>query len=63
MSTMDFFTRILEFVLGLVFIVGGLIFIKQSLEAKNLIESALFSLMGVMLGLFLCVTAIMGPPG
>jgi hypothetical protein len=50
------------FVLGLTFIGGGLIFVKQSLDAKNLIESVLFSLMGVMAGLFLIVTAIMGPP-
>jgi hypothetical protein len=50
------------FVLGLTFLGGGLIFVKQSLEAKNLIESVLFSLMGVMAGLFLIVTSIMGPP-
>ncbi len=59
---MDIATRIMCFVLGLTFITGGLIFVKQSLDAKNLIESVLFSLMGVMAGLFLIVTSIMGPP-
>ncbi|HEY9785811.1 MAG TPA: hypothetical protein V6D17_10445 [Candidatus Obscuribacterales bacterium] len=59
----DVATRILSFILGLVFIGGGLIFVKQALDSKNLIESVLFALMGVMTGLFLCVTAVMGPPG
>lgn len=63
MPAMEVFTRILEFIIGLVFIGGGLIFVKQGLESKNLIESVLFALMGVMMGLFLCVTAVMGPPG
>ncbi|MBA3858646.1 MAG: hypothetical protein C0507_17200 [Cyanobacteria bacterium PR.3.49] len=61
-SNFDFASRIMCFVLGLTFLGGGLIFVKQSLDAKNLIESVLFSLMGVMAGLFLIVTAIMGPP-
>lgn len=59
---MDMATRIMCFCVGVTFIIGGLIFVKQSLEAKNLIESVLFSLMGVMAGLFLIVTAVMGPP-
>jgi hypothetical protein len=59
---MDLATRIMCFCVGITFIAGGLIFVKQSLEAKNLIESVLFSLMGVMAGLFLIVTAVMGPP-
>lgn len=60
---LDVATRILSFILGLVFLGGGLVFVKQALDSKNLIESVLFAMMGVVMGLFLCVTAVMGPPG
>jgi hypothetical protein len=51
------------FVVGSVFLGGGLIFVKQSLDdAKNVVESIIFSLMGVMTGLWLCWWAISGIP-
>jgi hypothetical protein len=51
------------FVVGSVFLGGGLVFIKQSLEdAKNVVESVLFALMGVATGLWLCFWALFGIP-
>lgn len=55
--------RIMMFIVGSVFLGGGLLFVKQSLDdSKNVIESVLFSLMGVMTGLLLCFWAIAGIP-
>ncbi|MBI2809430.1 MAG: hypothetical protein HYX67_01170 [Candidatus Melainabacteria bacterium] len=55
--------RIMMFIVGSVFLGGGLLFVKQSLDdAKNVIESVLFALMGVMTGLLLCFWAIAGIP-
>lgn len=48
---------------GLVFITGGGLIAKNSLDAKNLIETALFGLLGVSAGLFLVICALVGPPG
>ncbi len=55
--------RILLFVVGGIFIAAGGRFVKDSLEAKDLIESTLFGLFGVAIGLFCVVVAIIGPPG
>jgi hypothetical protein len=54
--------RVVMFFIGAVFIGGGLVFIKGAFDAKNLIESALFGLLGVATGIFLCVVAIAGAP-
>lgn len=54
--------KVLMIVIGITFIAGGTYIAKCSLEAKNLIESALFGLMGVAVGLFLLITAAVGPP-
>ncbi|HEY9868056.1 MAG TPA: hypothetical protein V6D08_02510 [Candidatus Obscuribacterales bacterium] len=54
--------RVVMFFIGAVFIGGGLVFIKGAFDAKNLIESALFGLLGVATGIFLCVVAITGAP-
>jgi len=55
--------RILMFIIGAVFLGGGLIFIKQAVEgAKNMIESALFGLLGFMAGVWLIWWAIAGIP-
>lgn len=48
---------------GLTFVGGGAYIAKSSLEAKNLIETAIFGLLGVAVGLFLIITSIVGPPG
>ena len=47
---------------GLTFVGGGAYIAKCSLEAKNLIETALFGLMGVAIGLFLIISSLVGPP-
>jgi hypothetical protein len=49
-------------VVGLTFIAGGGFIARNSLEAKNLIETAIFGLLGVGIGIFLVITAICGPP-
>jgi hypothetical protein len=54
--------RVLMFVTGITFIVGGGFIAKSSLEAKNLIETALFGLLGVGMGIFLVICAFCGPP-
>jgi hypothetical protein len=55
--------RILMFIVGSVFLGGGLVFVKQSLDdAKNVVESVLFALMGVATGLWLCFWALFGIP-
>ena len=53
--------RVLMFVIGAIFVGAGGSFVKGALDARNLIESALFGLLGVGIGLFLCVVAIVGP--
>ncbi len=55
--------RVLLFVVGGIFIGAGARFIKDSMEAKDLIESTLFALLGVVIGLFLVGVALVGPPG
>lgn len=50
------------FIVGAIFVGGGLTFVKGAFGAKNLIESALFGLVGVAAGLFLCIVAITGAP-
>lgn len=54
--------RIILFVVGLVFLVAGGRFAKDSLEAKDLIESTLFGLFGVVIGLFCIGIGVFGPP-
>ncbi|HEY9678399.1 MAG TPA: hypothetical protein V6C76_10340 [Drouetiella sp.] len=55
--------RIMMLIVGSVFLGGGLLFVKQSLDdSKNVIESVLFALMGVVTGLLLCFWAIGGIP-
>ncbi|HEY9790800.1 MAG TPA: hypothetical protein V6D22_10400 [Candidatus Obscuribacterales bacterium] len=58
-----FLDRFLMAVVGLTFIAGGGFIAKNSLEAKNLIETALFGLLGVGIGIFLIISAVCGPPG
>ena len=56
--------RILMFITGSVFVAGGGIFAVQSFEdAKNVFESLIFTMMGVAVGLALCVWSFTGPPG
>jgi hypothetical protein len=53
---------VLMVVVGVVFVAGGAYLSYCSLGAKNMIESAMFGLMGVTVGLFLIATAFFGPP-
>jgi hypothetical protein len=53
---------LLMIVIGLVFVAGGSYLAYCSLGAKNMIEAAMFGLMGVAIGLFLIATAFFGPP-
>ena len=62
-SHVEVYERILEFIVGAVFVVGGGIIVKNALDSKNLVETALFGLLGVATGLFLCVCGICGAPG
>lgn len=55
-------SRVLMFLVGITFVGGGTYIAKSSLEAKNMLESAMFGLMGVAIGLFLLICAIAGPP-
>ena len=55
--------RILEFIVGVVFVLGGGFIAKNALDAKNMIETALFGLLGVSAGLFLLICCFLGPPG
>jgi hypothetical protein len=55
--------RIMMFLVGVTFIGGGAFIAKNSLDAKNLIETALFGLLGVGVGIFLLISACFGPPG
>jgi hypothetical protein len=54
--------RILMVLVGVTFIGGGGLIAKSSLEAKNLIETALFGLFGVGVGIFLVIAGVFGPP-
>lgn len=54
--------RILYLIIGLAFLSGGGYIAKSSLDAKNMIESALFGLLGVGTGIFLIICALIGPP-
>ncbi|HEY9773419.1 MAG TPA: hypothetical protein V6C81_06380 [Planktothrix sp.] len=55
--------RVMMFIVGAVFLGGGLIFVKQAFDdSKNVIESVLFALMGVGTGIWLCLWALMGIP-
>lgn len=52
------------FVVGVVFVFGGSVICKQAFEdAKNVLESTVFGLGIVAVGLLLCVWSIFGPPG
>jgi hypothetical protein len=53
---------ILMFIVGLVFVLGGSYLSYCALGAKNMIEAAMFGLMGVAIGLFLIATTFFGPP-
>jgi hypothetical protein len=55
--------RVLMAAVGLTFLAGGGFIARCSLDAKNLIETALFGLLGVGIGIFLIVAALCGPPG
>ncbi len=55
--------RILMAIVGITFLAGGLFIAKNALDAKNLMETAWFGLLGVATGLFLLISAICGPPG
>jgi hypothetical protein len=51
------------FIVGTVFLGGGLIFVKQSLDdAKNVVESVMFAMMGIAAGIWLCFWAVSGIP-
>jgi len=51
------------FIVGAVFLGGGLTFLKHSLDdSKNFIESALFSMLGILAGIWLCLWAVFGIP-
>ena len=55
--------RIMMLIVGSVFLGGGLVFVKQAFDdAKNVIESVLFALMGVATGLWLIWWALTGIP-
>ena len=55
--------RILMLSVGAIFILGGAIIARGALDAKNLIESSLFGLLGIGVGIFLVIAAFCGPPG
>lgn len=57
-----FIDRLLMIIVGLTFVLGGGYIAKNSLDAKNLMETALFGLLGVAAGLFLLIAAVCGPP-
>lgn len=56
--------NVLMFVVGTVFLGGGIIMAKQAFEdAKNFLEAVTFGVLGAALGLALCIWAIFGCPG
>lgn len=60
---MEIAEKILQLIIGVVFILGGGYIARASLDAKNMIESALFGLLGVTVGLFLVIVVFCGAPG
>lgn len=59
---MTFLEQCLMVVIGLIMIAGGGFIARGALDSKNLIETALFGLIGVGTGLFLIICAFCGPP-
>ncbi len=55
--------RFLTLVVGITCIAGGAYLCRGSMDAKNLIQSAIFGLLVIAVGLFLTYTAFAGPPG
>ena len=55
--------KILQFIVGITFIYGGIYISKSALESKNMIESCVFGLLGVMVGFFLLSVVFCGAPG
>lgn len=53
---------IMMFIVGVTFIIGGGAITKNSLDSKNLIETALFGLLGLGTGIFLVICAFCGAP-
>lgn len=52
------------FIVGSVFVFGGSVICRDAFEdAKNVLESTIFGLMIVGVGLALCIWAFTGPPG
>ena len=58
-----FIERLLMFIVGVTFICGGGMIARGALESKNLIDTSLFGLLGIGVGIFLVISAICGPPG
>ncbi len=55
---------IIMFIVGSVFVYGGAVICRQAFEdAKNVLESTIFGLGIVGVGLALCIWAFTGPPG
>jgi len=60
----DFLQRVLMFTIGSVLVGGGLTFTFQSMDGQRAaFQGALFGIMWIVLGLYLCVWTFMGPPG
>jgi predicted cobalt transporter CbtA len=60
----DFLQRILMFVIGAFLVGGGLTFMLQSMEGQRAtFQAAIFGLIWMMVGLYLCVWTFTGPPG
>lgn len=59
---MEILEKVLQFIIGIVFVFGGGYIAKSSLDAKNMIEAALFGLLGVMVGFFLIMVVFCGAP-
>ncbi|MBX9689432.1 MAG: hypothetical protein K2X27_22170 [Candidatus Obscuribacterales bacterium] len=60
---MDILQNILQLIVGVVFVLGGAYIARCALDAKNMIEAALFGMLGVSVGLFLIICVICGAPG
>lgn len=55
---------IIMFIVGSIFVFGGSVICRDAFEdAKNVLESTVFGLCIVGLGLALCIWAFTGPPG
>ena len=59
---MEFLDRLLMALIGLVFCAGSAVIAKNSLDAKNMIETAMFGFLGLSVGVFLVVSACTGAP-